>query len=197
MMYVFDMDGVLALIHEFIEEQDKGIRFDALKRYKVMENFEYVDVESVRRINRYFYKTEVFERCNIEATAKKVMAELLEQGHDIKINTVAYTRQVANAKEKWLFEKLGEELLSQIDVSIWLHEKQAVKGANVVVEDSLEELAKYDIQGGVIGVIRDRAYNKIENYPELQRKLEGIIRVTKLIELVGETDARKRELVHG
>ena len=193
---VYDMDGVLNYLNEHVFNK-LGIpdKLDIIKRYSMRENAELgiITSEQARVINSLYREPEIFKEVHkLDGIERLMDIENRYKGIDsnigsrisVSIYSQCLSKEIYEVKYAFVKAHIPTMPMDRVHLTTDTT-KKAVDWATIIVEDSLENILRYDKE--VVKVLIDKPYNKFENFEELREKIAEagkIIRVGSLNEAI-------------
>lgn len=184
MLVVYDLDGVLNGLNEYVFRQ-LGIehKLDKLKYYNIARNTHILRDREIRDILNMYGEANSFISCGaIEGADRITNVEERYPGKvRVMVNSLCYSLQAAEAKRLWLrkYTKVKEENI----VLQYGTVKDGVENADIVVEDCLKNLL--DIKCSRAKILLDKPYNR---FSESMWTSLGITRVRDLNESIKKVE---------
>ncbi len=183
---VYDLDGVLNQLNEYVFDELGISQKLCIKHYNIYKNTDTLSRNEMESIINMYHNAEIFGNLQLVPGARRIknVKNVVNNKINVIIHSLCYNTMVKSVKREWIKNNLGlynECVKLEVGSS-----KGIIKSADIVVEDSLEQLLKYDRE--VVKILINKTYNKHGKYP----KVGGIIRtkdlnaaIDKVEEIVG------------
>lgn len=175
MNIIYDMDDVLNDLNESVY-RTLGLsdKFAQLKRYYVTENVELgiLTQEQGKSVLSLYENPETFKRLSARKGIERIMD--IESHHKDRVCVSVYSqslnKEINEIKYDFIKEHIPNMPLDRVHITN-TEIKEAKAGASIVVEDSIENLLRYD--KSVIKILMSKSYNKYENYQDLKEQIDN------------------------
>lgn len=183
----YDMDDVLNNLNESVYANlgllDKLAR---LKRFNNEKNTDILSDEEIGKLYKAYRNPECFKNLSPVLGTDRIMD--IEAKYPDKVEVSIYTHamneSIDEIKIGFVEEYIPKMPLNRVHITHG-EVKEALKGVDIIVEDNLENLLRYEYD--TIKILIDKPYNKFESYPELRQQLANagnLMRVTNLHEAI-------------
>lgn len=188
---MYDIDDVLNNLNEEVYST-LGIPhlYYKQKRYKVRENVGILTDKQMDSILNLYSDNSLFERLRPIRGIERItnIEKQLPNKAVVHIHSISLNEDIIRIKERFIRDNIAGFNSERANLALG-HNKDAFKNADIIVEDSLENLLKYG--SNTIKILLDKPYNQFNNYGIVKT---DIIRLNDLEEAV---DTIERELTRG
>lgn len=178
---VYDMDDVLNnLNNEVYSTLGIPHLLNKQKRYIVTENTEILTKEQMEAILKLYGDKGLFERLKPVRGIERILniEKLLPNKAFVHIHSTSFNADIIDVKRQFIKDNIPGFSNDRINLLLG-KDKEAFKNADIVIEDSLENLLNYD--DSTIKILKNKSYNQFNSYGIVKT---DIIRVNDLIEAV-------------
>lgn len=161
---VYDLDGVLNNLNEVVYGRygllDKFMR---QRRYNIRENGNLFNEEEQRLVLNQYKDINTFKNLSAIKGINKILDIKRKYKDRVKVvvHSLSYDNRVPIEKERFIREHVEDSGLLELNFEVG-ESKGLYKGADIVVEDSLENIIGYSDKTKKILI--DKPYNKFEAY---------------------------------
>lgn len=161
---VYDLDGVLNNLNEVVYGRygllDKFMR---QRRYNIKENGNLFNEEEQRLVLNQYKDINTFKNLSAIKGINKILdiKRKYKDGVKVVVHSLSYDNRVPIEKERFIREHVEDSGLLELNFEVG-ESKGLYKGADIVVEDSLENIIGYSDKTKKILI--DKPYNKFEAY---------------------------------
>ncbi len=176
---VYDLDGVLNQLNEFIFSQLGIAQKLGIKHYNLYDNTDILTGRDINNIISMYHNAETFRMAPpvVGADRIKNVIKYWPSRVNVIIHSLCYNHRIKSVKMKWIKNNLEIHNSSmRLEVG---SSKGTIKNATIVVEDSLDQLLKYD--ENTVKILIDKTYNRY--YAG-----EDIVRVNSLNEAIDKVE---------
>lgn len=161
---VYDLDGVLNNLNEVVYGRygllDKFMR---QRRYNIKENGNLFNEEEQMLVLNQYKDINTFKNLSAIKGINKILdiKRKYKDGVKVVVHSLSYDSRVPIEKERFIREHVEDSGLLELNFEVG-ESKGLYKGADIVVEDSLENIIGYSDKTKKILI--DKPYNKFEAY---------------------------------
>lgn len=183
MLIVYDMDEVLNNLNDVVF-CGLGKERANIKYFNIYQNDNLTDTQKKYIMSQYS-DSSVYKRLSPVEGADRIMNIKDHWGDfvDVMVHTHCFTDEIVDVKKEFISRYIPKLKPDKVLYRTG-DDKGIVPNADIIVEDSLENLNKY--AADKVRILIDKPYNKFENYPDIDST--GIIRLRTLNEVLDYID---------
>lgn len=172
---IYDVDDVLNNLNE-VAAKIAGVDRAKFIRFNLKECPD-LTANELERMYAAYSSLETFKQTSLNPGAKRICGIQRTGLAEVGIHSTSFNQDIIDYKFKVLTTEipgLNPDLINLVNSG---SHKDPIENADIVVEDNLEMLLKYD--ANTLKILIDRSHNKFENYG-MVNDTQGIIRVADL-----------------